>query len=80
MLQKVKKKGIVSGRNMKPINISSLIKKYGPGYVAKNKKTGRVVAHAKRLDILFKKTRKNTGITVSWIPQGNTKYVFRVSL
>ena len=28
---------------MKPINISALIKKYGPGYFAKNKKTGRVV-------------------------------------
>lgn len=26
---------------MKPINISSLIKKYGPGYVAKNKKSGK---------------------------------------
>ncbi|MEK9143003.1 MAG: hypothetical protein AAB481_00010 [Patescibacteria group bacterium] len=65
---------------MKPINISSLIKKYGPGYVAKNKKTGRVVAHAKRLDVLFEKTRKKTDITIAWIPQGNTKYVFRVSL
>lgn len=76
MLQKVKKKGIVKDRDMKPINISSLIKKYGPGYVAKNKKTGRVVAHAKRLDVLFKKTRKKTGITIAWIPQGNTKYAF----
>lgn len=64
---------------MKPINISSLIKQYGPGYVAKNKKTGKVIAHAKRLDVLFKKTKKKAGITIAWIPQGNTKYVFRVS-
>lgn len=64
---------------MKPINISSLIKKYGPGYVAKNKKTGRVVAHAKRLDVLFKKTGKKSDVTIAWIPQGNTKYVFRIS-
>lgn len=65
---------------MKPINISSLIKKYGPGYVAKNKKTGRVLAHATRLDILFKKTGKKTGISISWLPKGNAKYVFSISL
>lgn len=65
---------------MKPINISSLIKKYGPGYVAKNKRTGKVIAHAKRLDILFRKTRDKEDITISWIPKGNTKYVFRISL
>jgi len=65
---------------MKPINISSLIKKYDSGYIAKSKKTGRVIAHAKRLDILFQKTGKKSDITISWLPKGNTKYVFRVSL
>lgn len=65
---------------MKPVNISSLIKKYGPGYIAKNKKTGRVVAHAKRIDILIKKTGKRSDITISWLPKGNAKYVFRVSV
>jgi|GEM_PF-6489864 len=65
---------------MKPINISSLIKKYGPGYVAKSKKTGRVVAHAKRLDTLIKKTGKRSDVTISWLPKGNVKYVFRISL
>ncbi len=65
---------------MKPINISSLIKQYGPGYVAKNKKTGKVIAHAKRLDVLFKKTKKKANVTIAWIPQGNTKYVFRISV
>lgn len=65
---------------MKPINISSLIKKYGPGYVAKNRKTGRVVAHAKRLDLLFKKTKKRTDFVVSWIPKSGARYVFRISV
>lgn len=64
---------------MKPINISSLIKKYGPGYIAKNKKTGRVVAYAKRLDFLFKKTKDKTNIVISWIPKKNARYVFKVS-
>lgn len=65
---------------MKPINISSLIKKYGPGYVAKNKKTGKVIAHALRIDLLFKKTGKRSDISISWIPKGNAKYVFRISI
>jgi len=66
--------------NMKPTDISELIKKYGSGYVAKNRKTGQIVAHAKRLDVLFKKTGKKADITISWIPQKNSKYVFRISL
>lgn len=44
---------------MKPINISSLIKKYGPGYIAKNRRTGKVIAHAARIDLLFKKPEKD---------------------
>lgn len=65
---------------MKPINISSLIKKYGSSYVARNKKTGRVVANAKRLDILVKKIKKRTDLTISWIPRNNARYVFKISL
>ncbi|EKE14865.1 MAG: hypothetical protein ACD_12C00262G0003 [uncultured bacterium] len=65
---------------MKPINISSLIKKYGPGYIAKIKKTGKVIAHAKRLDVLFKKTGKRTDVVISWVPKNNAKYVFNISL
>lgn len=65
---------------MKPINISTLIKKYGPGYVAKNKKTGRVVAHAKRIDLLFKKTQGKANLSVSWLPKNGARYVFRISL
>jgi len=44
---------------MKPVNISSLVKKYGASYVAKSKKTGRVIAHSKRIDVLVKKMKKN---------------------
>jgi hypothetical protein len=65
---------------MRPINISSLINKYGPGYVAKNKKTGRVIAHAKRLDILFKNTKAKSDVTIAWIPKGGARYVFRISV
>lgn len=64
---------------MKPISISSLAKKYGSGYVAKNKKTGRVVAHARRLDLLFKKTEKKSDLIISWVPKKGARYVFRIS-
>lgn len=65
---------------MKPINITSLIKKYGPGYVAKDTKTKKVVAHAKRLDVLAKKTGKRTDVVISWVPKPGARYVFRVSV
>lgn len=65
---------------MRPINITSLVKKYGPGYIAKNKKSGKVVAHAKRLDFLFKKTKGKTNIVISWIPKKDARYVFRISI
>ena len=65
---------------MKPEDITKLIKKYGSGYVAKNRKTGQVVAHAKRIDLLFKKTGKRSDVTISWVPRKNAKYVFRISL
>lgn len=65
---------------MKPINITNIIKKYGPGYIAKSRKTGRVIAHAKKLDLLFKKTGKRTDVTISWVPKSNVKYVFRITL
>jgi hypothetical protein len=64
----------------RPIDVSSLVKKYGPGYVAKKTKTGRIVAHAKRLDVLFKETKHRTNVTISWIPQPNVKYVFGISI
>ncbi|MBI3342942.1 hypothetical protein HY032_02200 [Candidatus Gottesmanbacteria bacterium] len=65
---------------MKPINISSLMKKYGPGYVAKTVKSGKVVAHAKKLDILFHKTKNRSDVVISWIPKYGERYVFRISL
>ncbi len=65
---------------MKPKNISLLIKKYGPGYVAEEKRTGKVVAHAKKLDVLFKKTKRRNDVVISWVPQKDTRYVFRISV
>ena len=65
---------------MKPINISALVKKYGASYVARSKKTGKVVAHSKRIDILAKKMKQRLGVTISWIPRNNARYVFKISL
>lgn len=65
---------------MKPINISSLVKKYSASYVAKSKKTGKVVAHSKRLDFLFKKTKGQSDVVISWVPKKGARYVFRISI
>lgn len=65
---------------MKPVNISSLVKKYGASYVARSKKTGRVVAHSKRIDVLVKKMKERLGVTISWVPRDNARYVFKISL
>ena len=64
---------------MKPVNISSLITKYGPGYVAKTK-GGQVVAHARKLDVLFKKVKNKASLVISWVPKKGARYVFRISL
>ena len=65
---------------MKPVNISSLVKKYGASYVARSQKTGKVVAHSKRIDILVKKMKEKLGVTISWVPRDNARYVFIPSL
>ena len=64
---------------MKPLNISPLIKKYGSAYVAKNRRTGRVIAHAKTLDVLFEKTKRKQDLVISWIPKSGARYVFKIS-
>lgn len=56
------------------------MKKYGPGYVAKAVKSGKVLAHAKKLDVLFKKTKKRRDVVISWIPKYGQRYAFRISL
>ncbi|MBU1323473.1 hypothetical protein KKE48_04430 [Patescibacteria group bacterium] len=65
---------------MKPVNISPLVKKYGASYVARSKKTGKVLAHSKRIDVLVKKMKKKLGVTISWVPRDNVRYVFEISL
>lgn len=63
------------------INITRLTEKYGPGYIAKDKKTGKVVAHARRVDVLMKKIQKEKEeVVVSWVPKHGARYVFRLSL
>ena len=63
----------------KSINITALTEKYGPGYIAKDKKSGRIVAHASRVDTLMKKVqdiKKGKEVVVSWVPKHGARYVF----
>lgn len=66
----------------KLINITHLTKSYGPGYIAKDKKTGQVIAHASSVDTLMKKVnaKKEKNIIISWIPKHGARYVFNISL
>lgn len=62
-------------------NITHLSETYGPGYVARDKKTGRVVAHASRVDVLVRKVKKKReSVVISWIPKHGARYVFNFSL
>jgi hypothetical protein len=67
----------------KSINITALAQQYGPGYVAKDKKSGRIIASSKRVDTLMKKVKdeidKKT-IVISWIPKHGARYVFNISV
>ena len=69
-------------RKMKTINITSLTEQYGPGYIAKDKKSGAVVAHASRVDTLMKKIKeklRQQEVVISWVPKHNARYVFTIS-
>lgn len=68
-------------KKIKAINITKLTEKYGPGYIAKDKKSGRIVAHATRVDTLMEKvkTRKEKEVVISWIPKHGAQYVFGIS-
>lgn len=70
-------------KKVKPIDITKLTEKYGPGYIAKEKKSGRIVAHASRVDTLLKKVKggkKEKELVISWIPKHGARYVFSISL
>jgi uncharacterized protein YlbG (UPF0298 family) len=70
-------------KKVKSINITKLTEKYGPGYIAKDKKSGRIVAHASRVDTLMEKikdVKKEKEVVVSWIPKHGAQYVFSISL
>lgn len=69
-------------RKVKTINITHLTEKYGPGYIAKDKKSGKVVAHATRVDTLMKmvKNKKEKEVVISWVPKHGAQYVFSISL
>lgn len=70
-------------KKVKSINITALTEKYGPGYIAKDKKSGRIVAHASRVDTLMKKVKvieKGKEVVISWVPKHGALYVFGISL
>lgn len=70
-------------KKIKPINITTLTEKYGPGYIAKDKKSGIIVAHASRVDVLMKKVKtekKEKEVIISWVPKHGAQYVFGISL
>jgi len=76
-------RGNRSMKKIKSINITKLTEKYGPGYVAKDKKTGKVVAHASRVDVLMNKIKagkKEKKTVISWVPKHGAQYVFNISL
>ncbi|MBI5358496.1 hypothetical protein HZB69_02605 [Candidatus Amesbacteria bacterium] len=58
---------------MKPRNLAPLIKKYGAGYTLEDKK-GKILAHSKRIDILFKKIGERADLTIGWLPEPNVRY------
>lgn len=65
---------------VKSINITALTEKYGPGYIAKDKKSGRIVAHASRVDTLMKKVKDaKKEVVISWVPKHGALYVFSLS-
>lgn len=70
-------------KKLSPINITKLTEKYGPGYVAKEKKSGKIVAHSSRVDTLMKKiksSKKEKEVVISWIPKQGARYVFNISI
>lgn len=67
-------------KSTKAINITALTKKYGNQYIAKSEKTGKVLAHNERVDMVFKKVKDKKDVIISWVPKYGTTYVFRISL
>ena len=57
-----------------------LTKKYGNQYIAKSEKTGKILAHHERMDIVFNKTKNKKDVIISWVPKHGSSYVFRISI
>lgn len=69
-------------RKVKTIDITYLTEKYGPGYIAKEKKSGKIIAHVSRVDVLMKKVKsekREKEVVISWVPKHGARYVFNVS-
>lgn len=69
----------------KPLNLTAISKKYGPGYVARIEGGVRVLAASKKVDLLFKKIKnkkefKENKVVISWVPKPGQRYAFGVSI
>lgn len=64
-----------------PESFSRMMKKYGPGFVAYSKKSGRVVAHAKDMKQLWdqiknRRSFRNDLLVISHVPEYGTRSVY----
>ena len=65
-----------------PEAFARMMKRYGPGFVALSKKSGRVVAHAREFGKLWQKIRgrksfKEDGLKITHVPGYGTKSVYQ---
>lgn len=69
---------------MKRKNLAYLMKRYGPGFIAVSKKSGRVMAAGKNLARLWEKAEKRnldfSKIEIMHLPRYETVKLYRISL
>lgn len=69
---------------MKKTNLAYLMKRYGPGFVAISKKSGKVMVSGKNLSQVWDKAEKRqigfSKIEIMHIPRYETVKLYRVSL
>lgn len=65
-----------------PTAFARMMKKYGPGFVALSKRSGRVVAHAKKFGELWQKIRERESfkrdlLKISHVPSYSARSVYK---
>ena len=71
---------IMSGQSDK--KLAGMMKKYGPGFVAVSKTSGRVVAHGKDVKLMWEQAEKKrvnfSGVIVTHVPKYGSVSLYRV--